>query len=88
MNTDPEFVARLASTIEKKSRDEVNQLLLDTCLARNHFEEQFNSLVRDTRNCEENYNEACNTAIRFQLMSDPTIVDTTQTLYIDLLNKR
>ena len=88
MNTDPEFVARLARTIEKKSRDEVNQPLLDTCLARNHFEEQFNSLVRDTRNCEENYNEACNTAIRFQLMSDPTIVDTTQTLYIDLLNKR
>ncbi len=76
------------NTIQMKSREEVDQLLLDTCLSRNKFEAEFNDLVRQSLTCEEAYNEACDTAVRFHLMSDPTIVDTTDQYFIDLLEKR
>ena len=83
-----DFNARLMNTIQMKTREEVDQLLLDTCLSRNKYQEEFNNLVNQSLNCEEKYNQVCDDAIRFQVLSDPTIVDTTDEYFIDALKKR
>ena len=71
-----------------KTREEVDQLLLDTCLARNNYQDQYNKLVNESLTCQEKYDQVCDAAIRFHLMSDPTIVDVTEEYFIDALNKR
>ena len=88
MSASDGFSVSLMNQIQMKTREEVDQLLLDTCLARNNYQEQYNNLVNESLTCQEKYDQVCDAAIRFHLMSDPTIVDVTDEFYIDALNKR
>ena len=88
MSASHDFSANLMNQIRMKTREEVDQLLHDTCLARNNYQEQYNNLVNESLTCQEKYDKVCDTAVHFHLMSDPTIVDVTDQYYIDCLNKR
>ena len=88
MSASHDFSASLMNQIQMKTREEVDQLLLDTCLARNNYQDQYNKLVNESLTCQEKYDQVCDAAIRLHFMSDPTIVDVTDQYYIDTLNKR
>ena len=88
MSASHDFSVSLMNQIQMKTREEVDQLLLDTCLARNNYQDQYNKLVNESLTCQEKYDQVCDAAIRFHLMSDPTIVDVTDQYFLDTLNSR